>query len=90
MELTQHTNNLNRPNLLFSLFGLFLCSHNKINTNSINAIRCDGIPFEVTRTPYNAETRKALAEYNEMKAHPEKYKRYPHFSELLKDIEDEA
>lgn len=55
-----------------------------------SAVRCDGIPFEIRRNAYNEETRRALAEYDEMKVHPEKYKRYHHFSDLLKDIEDET
>ncbi len=40
------------------------------------------------RRSFNAETQEALAEYEEMKAHPEKYKRYESFSDLLKDIND--
>lgn len=55
-----------------------------------SAVRCDGIPFEIRRNAFNAETRKALAEYDEMKAHPEKYKRYHSFSDLVKDIDNEA
>ena len=37
-----------------------------------SAVRCDGIPFQVRRNAFNAETRAALAEYEEMKTHPEK------------------
>ena len=39
---------------------------------------------------FNAETRDALAEYKEMKTHPEKYKRYHSFSDLVKDVDNEA
>ena len=53
-------------------------------------VRCDGIPFEVRRNAFNAETRAALAEYEEMKAHPEKYKRYHSFADLVKDVDNEA
>ncbi|WP_288311055.1 hypothetical protein [uncultured Acidaminococcus sp.] len=45
------------------------------------------------KTAPNAETRAALAEYDEMKTHPEKYKRYHSFAEVLEDVEkklDEA
>ena len=45
------------------------------------------------KTAPNAETRVALAEYEEMKAYPEKYKRYHSFAEVLNDVErtlDEA
>ena len=33
----------------------------------------------------NAETIAAMAEYAEMKAHPEKYKRYASFEEALEE-----
>lgn len=55
-----------------------------------SAVRYDGIPFDIRRTSVNAETRDALAEYEEMKKHPEKYKRYHNFSDLVKDIDNEA
>lgn len=51
---------------------------------------CDGIPFEIRRNAFNTETRKTLAEYDEMKTHSEKYKRYHSFSDLVKDIDNEA
>ena len=51
-----------------------------------SAINHDGIPFDIRRTRPNAETREALAEYAEMKAHPEKYKRYRSFAELVEDV----
>lgn len=38
----------------------------------------------------NAETREALAEYAEMKAHPKKYKRYRGFAELAEDVAHET
>ena len=53
------------------------------------AVSYDGIPFDVSRRTPNAETREALAEYDEMKTHPEKYKRYHRFSDLVKDVDDE-
>ena len=34
----------------------------------------------------NAETFDALSEYYEMKAHPERYKRYPSFKAAMKDV----
>ena len=55
-----------------------------------SAVRCDGIPFQVRRNAFNAETRAALAEYEEMKTHPEKYKRYHSFADLMKDVDNEA
>lgn len=53
------------------------------------SLRVQGIPFPVTREIPNAETRAAMNEYYEIKAHPENYKRYPSFqdasNEVLKD-----
>ena len=40
-----------------------------------SAVSHDGIPFDVKRFTPNAETRAALAEYEEMKKNPGKYKR---------------
>ncbi len=40
------------------------------------SLRVQGLPFAVTRENPNAETVAAMNEYYEMKAHPEKYKRY--------------
>ncbi len=37
---------------------------------------------------FNQETQEALEEYKEMKAHPDRYKRYKSFGDLLKDIDD--
>ena len=51
-----------------------------------SAVNHDGIPFEVKRNVHNAKTRAALAEYEEMKNNPEKYKRYSSFDELLSEV----
>lgn len=51
-----------------------------------NAVNNDGIPFEVKRSRPNAETRAALAEYQEMKANPGKYKRYQSAEALLDEV----
>ena len=45
------------------------------------SLRVQGLPFVVTRENPNAETAAALNEYAEMKAHPEKYKRYASFND---------
>lgn len=55
-----------------------------------SAVSHDGIPFEVRRFIPNAETRAALAEYEEMKKNPEKYKRYSSFEDLLSEVEGNA
>lgn len=51
-----------------------------------SAVSHDGIPFEVKRRTPNAETRAALAEYEDMKNHPEKYKAYDSFDDLLNEV----
>ena len=56
-------------------------------TANIN-IRADADLKKETKGLFNSETREALAEYAEMKAHPERYKRHKSFGDLLKDIDD--
>ena len=50
------------------------------------SVREQRIPFEIRRTQPNAQTLAALAEYEEMKQHPEKYKRYNTFQEALDEV----
>ena len=50
------------------------------------AVREQRIPFEITRDVPNAVTLNALAEYEEMKNNPEKYKRYDSFEEALREV----
>ena len=73
---------------LFNDLGLSMSS--AITMFLKSALSHDGIPFEVKRAKPNTETIQALAEYETMKAHPEKYKRYSNFTELLKDVENET
>ena len=54
------------------------------------AVSHDGIPFEVKRMGPNAETKAALAEYDEMKKNPSSYKRYGSFSALMDDVLKDA
>ena len=51
-----------------------------------SAVNHDGIPFEVKRMTPNAETRAVLAEYEEMKKHPENYKRYDSFDDIMNEV----
>lgn len=51
-----------------------------------SAVNHDGIPFEVKRISPNAETKAALAEYDHMKLHPENYKRYDSFDDLMNEV----
>ena len=51
-----------------------------------SAVNHDGIPFEVKRMSPNAETKAALAEYDQIKLHPENYKRYDSFDDLMNEV----
>ncbi|MDO4295620.1 MAG: type II toxin-antitoxin system RelB/DinJ family antitoxin [bacterium] len=55
-----------------------------------SAVNHDGIPFEVKRMTPNAETRAALAEYDEMKKNPSNYKKYASFNELMDEVFTDA
>ncbi len=50
------------------------------------SLRVQGLPFAVTRENPNAETIAAMNEYYEMKAHPEKYKRYSSFKDAMDEV----
>lgn len=54
------------------------------------AIREQGLPFQPTLEVPNMETLKAFAEVEVMKEHPEYYKSYNNFQELLKEVEKEC
>ena len=54
------------------------------------SLRVQGLPFAVTRENPNAETIAAMNEYYEMKAHPEKYKRYSSFKDAMKEVLTDA
>ena len=49
------------------------------------SLRVQGLPFTVTRDVPNAETIAAINEYEQMKKHPEQYKRYSSFQSAMKD-----
>ena len=55
-----------------------------------SAVSHDGIPFEVKRMTPNAETKAALAEYDEMIKNPGNYKRYDSFEELMDEVLQDA
>ena len=54
------------------------------------AVRVQGLPFPVIRDNPNAETAAAMNEYYEMKAHPEKYRRYSSFRSALNEVLSDA
>ena len=73
---------------LFADFGLDLST--AIGLFLRQAIRENAIPFDISREVPNADTIAAMKELEEMKKHPEMYKRYSSFSELLKEVETDA
>lgn len=50
------------------------------------SLRVQGLPFAVTREDPNAETMAAMNEYYEMKAHPEKYRKYSSFQDAMSEV----
>ena len=54
------------------------------------SLRVQGLPFAVTRENPNAETAAALNEYVEMKARPEKYKRYASLQDAMNEVLSDA
>ena len=73
---------------LFSDLGLNMSS--AITMFLKSAVSHDGIPFEVKRLTPNAETKAALAEYEEMKKNPGSYKRYRSFDDMIDEVLDDA
>lgn len=73
---------------LLADFGLDLST--AINIFLRQTIRENAIPFNISREIPNADTIAAMKESEEMKKHPEMYKRYSSFSELLKEVEEDA
>mgnify|MGYP006067223289 FL=1 len=53
-------------------------------------IRENAIPFNISREIPNADTITAIKEAEEFRKHPEKYKRYSSFAELLREVEADA
>lgn len=49
-------------------------------------VREQAIPFEIKRDVFNTDTIAALAEYNDMKKHPEDYKHYTSFSDAMDEV----
>ena len=72
---------------LFADLGLDMST--AINIFLRQAVYENGIPFAIVRDIPNAETIAAIREAEDMKYHPEKYKSYSSFDELMRDLEDE-
>lgn len=73
---------------LFADFGLDLTT--AVTLFLKQSVREQRIPFEIRREVPNAETRAALDEYEEMKKHPENYKRYSSFREAMDEVLGDA
>lgn len=54
------------------------------------SLRVQGIPFPIMRDDPNSDTVAAMKEYDEMKAHPEKYPRYSSFREAMNEVLGDA
>ena len=54
------------------------------------AVREQGIPFNVSRAVPNKETIEAFNEVEEMKKHPENVRSYSSFVELLREVEQDV
>lgn len=73
---------------LFADFGMDLST--AINIFLRQSIRENGIPFPIQREVPNSETKAAFMEIQEMKEHPERYKRYANFADALKEALEDA
>ena len=73
---------------LLADFGLDLST--AINIFLRQTVRENAIPFTISREVPNADTIAAMKEAEEIKKHPESYKRYSSFSELLNEVENNA
>lgn len=73
---------------IFEEFGLNMSS--AINMFLKQAVRINGIPFELKLELPNAETKAALDEYPKMKANTKSYPRYNSFNELLSEVAEDA
>jgi len=73
---------------LFAELGLDLST--AVNIFLRQAVYEHGLPFTVNREVPNGDTIAALEEAESMRTHPERYKRYGSFSELLREVEENA
>lgn len=73
-----------KAQMLFADFGMDLTT--AVTVFLTQSVREQKIPFEIRRDIPNETTKLALAEYEEMKNNPDKYKRYDSFSDALKEV----
>ena len=70
--------------VLFSDLGMDLST--AVSVFLKQAVRVQGFPFVITRETPNADTIAALNEYYLMKEHPEDYKDYSSFKDLMNEV----
>lgn len=73
---------------LFADLGIDLST--AINIFLRQSIRENAIPFSIQREIPNADTVVAMKEAEEIKRHPENYRRYSSFDELLNEVRSDA
>ena len=74
--------------VLFSDLGMDLST--AVSVFLKQAVRVQGFPFVITRETPNADTIAALNEYYLMKEHPEDYKDYSSFKDLMNEVVADA
>lgn len=74
----------NEASVLFSDLGMDLST--AVSVFLKQAVRVQGFPFVITRETPNADTIAALNEYYLMKEHPEDYKDYSSFKDLMNEV----
>lgn len=70
--------------VLFSDLGMDLST--AVSVFLKQAVRVQGFPFVITRETPNVDTIAALNEYYLMKEHPEDYKDYSSFKDLMNEV----
>ena len=73
---------------LFTDLGLDLST--AVNIFFRQALRENAIPFTISRDIPNEDTIEAMREADEFEKHPERYKRYSSFKELLNEVAADA
>lgn len=69
---------------LFSDLGMDLST--AVSVFLKKAVSVQGFPFPVTKETPRSETIEAMNEYYQMKAHPENYRKYNSFKELMDEV----
>ena len=73
---------------LFAELGMDLST--AINVFLRQSVYEHSFPFDIRREVPNEDTEAAMREVEEMSRHPENYKKYSFFSELLQEVEADA